>query len=1062
MKKTVPEKANLILNLILLALLIIATRVWHLSILQHDSKIEEARRPQKKTVISPAERGTIRDRYNTLMAANKLKYRAAVVYSEIQEVPSTVFEKQADGSVKKIFKRKKYVEDLCKLIARELSLEKDYIEDLIYSKAAFLGPTPLVIKDDLDEERYYRLKALSRSFPGLRAEMTSKRFYPLCKVGCDVIGYMGAISREEYQKVLAEIRTLSEALHAHTEDDSTPLPAECYSWKEAEKKLKSLQDKAYTINDRVGKAGVEASFDQILKGRIGKKFYLFDRKGTLLRPLPGSKDPISGERLHLCLSAELQKFAEELLIDNEERREGRSFRFDSETMRFEKIEEPWIKGGAIVAMDPQTGEIVAMASYPRFDPNDFVPSRDPKIQALKKERVQNALENEDHIASLWDQREALRREKIDGKELFEEKLMITWHGFLTLSLPHEDPIISQLERFGTIAHSLKLQRTVYQICRDTGLSEKEVVTNYEEFPELTSYFSNLKEASDRLLFADLLRLLVAEELFTEEASASFGALTLDEYKDLSAKYKNLERLLKKKLRKAFRNTVFAKWREKNQQSFLKEKRAWEKKEGLISKPYLDYLQTEELKQFQQFWQEHRYQIVKKMLTNRGDTSTLGKEFSELKEALNNYSPIECIALFKTMQSFDELNSPLWGHYPYLRSFEGVRNKKSLAASFYPLTGFGYGRSFCFRQASQLGSLFKIVPAYAALMKLYEAHEELSPLTIIDSYQKSGSSYTMGTFTDGKAIPRLYKGGRLPRSEHSDVGRVNLVGALETSSNPYFSLLAIDHIESPSKLLEISSRFSFGKKTGIDLAGEISGRLPSDLEKNTTGLFSFAIGQHAFDSTPLQASVMLSTLAKKGITLKPQILKIRAGKQPSYSSQKLFNRSKYPFQKQLEAVGIDFPLFSAALSPTEESLVEINEPEVIGKVPLPSPVYKQIIDGLQQVMIGRRGTAKYSKIRTYEQNSAVMEDYKALSKRLVGKTSTAQRVERLWPAKPSGAQMVKHVWFGGLFFEDESLKKPDLIVVVYLRFGDFGREAAPLATQVYTEWCRIKAAHQGAS
>lgn len=102
-KKTVPEKANLILNLILIALLIIAARVWHLSILEHDEKLEEARRPQKKTVVLPAERGTIRDRFNILLASNKLKYRAAIVYSEIQEVPSVVFEKQADGTVKKKF-----------------------------------------------------------------------------------------------------------------------------------------------------------------------------------------------------------------------------------------------------------------------------------------------------------------------------------------------------------------------------------------------------------------------------------------------------------------------------------------------------------------------------------------------------------------------------------------------------------------------------------------------------------------------------------------------------------------------------------------------------------------------------------------------------------------------------------------------------------------------------------------------------------------------------------------------------------------------------------------------
>ncbi|MEI6532121.1 MAG: penicillin-binding transpeptidase domain-containing protein, partial [Chlamydiota bacterium] len=504
------------------------------------------------------------------------------------------------------------------------------------------------------------------------------------------------------------------------------------------------------------------------------------------------------------------------------------------------------------------------------------------------------------------------------------------------------------------------------------------------------------------------------------------------------------------------NTLFSKWREKNQTAFLKEKRALEKKEGCYAKPYLDYLQVEERKQFEEFWKAHRSQVVKKMLVSHDDSSSLAKEFLSLRESLSHYSITECISLFNTMQSFDELEAALWGNYPYLRAFQGVKNKKSLAASFYPLNGFGYGRSFCFRQSCQLGSLFKIVPAYAALLQQYESHGNLDILTMVDAYQKNGSSYTMGTFANGETIPRMYKGGRLPRSEHSNVGRVNLSSALETSSNPYFSILALEHITNPDKFLEISSLFSFGHKTGVDLAGEIGGKLPQDLSQNMTGLFSFAIGQHAFDSTPLQASSMLSILANKGACLKPQILKIRAGKQPSYSAERLFNRSKYPFQKPLEAIGIDFPLFSATLTPLQESLVDKTEREITHQLPLPLPVYSHIISGLKQVVTGRRGTARHNKIHTYDQNSRVMNDYKALSEQFVGKTSTAQRVERIWPAKIGGGQMVKHIWFGGIFFEDESLKKPELVVIVYLRFGDFGREAAPLATQVASEWRRIKA------
>ena len=52
-----------------------------------------------------------------------------------------------------------------------------------------------------------------------------------------------------------------------------------------------------------------------------------------------------------------------------------------------RLDQPWIKGGAIVAMEPNTGEILALASYPRFDPNDFIPARENEVKKNKQSSI---------------------------------------------------------------------------------------------------------------------------------------------------------------------------------------------------------------------------------------------------------------------------------------------------------------------------------------------------------------------------------------------------------------------------------------------------------------------------------------------------------------------------------------------------------------------------------------------------------------------------------------------------------------------------------------------------
>src|SRR5438552_539930 len=95
--QNIPAKANRVLNIILIAFVFIIIRVWHLSVIQHEKKEEDSKRPQRRLVIEPAKRGTIRDRFNIPLAINRIQYQAALQYCPIRQIPSIRWEADKEG-----------------------------------------------------------------------------------------------------------------------------------------------------------------------------------------------------------------------------------------------------------------------------------------------------------------------------------------------------------------------------------------------------------------------------------------------------------------------------------------------------------------------------------------------------------------------------------------------------------------------------------------------------------------------------------------------------------------------------------------------------------------------------------------------------------------------------------------------------------------------------------------------------------------------------------------------------------------------------------------------------
>ena len=105
-----------------------------------------------------------------------------------------------------------------------------------------------------------------------------------------------------------------------------------------------LSEKGYKLSDRIGRKGIEAAFESELRGKWGGEMLEIDSTGTVQRSL-GLRLPKAGKDIKLTLDLELQRTAEKVLSD--------------------KV------GGAIVALDPRTGAIRAIASQPTYDLNFF-------------------------------------------------------------------------------------------------------------------------------------------------------------------------------------------------------------------------------------------------------------------------------------------------------------------------------------------------------------------------------------------------------------------------------------------------------------------------------------------------------------------------------------------------------------------------------------------------------------------------------------------------------------------------------------------------------------------
>lgn len=1074
------DKLSKLLKGVLFLLFLMIWRVWHLSVVQHEQKVEDSYKPQIRSIVEKANRATVTDRFGVPLAINTPQYNATLSYGAIRDLPARMWKKDAKGIKTKIFVRKSYIQCLAHLLARELNMDASYIEDLIHAKAAVLGNIPCLIKEGISDREYYRIKMLEKDWPGLKGEIAGRRYYPQGRTAGDIIGYVGPISRFEYDDVTRKLRGLRDCIAAWEEGEEMALPKGCINIDEVFCRLDELEKASYGINDLIGKAGIERIRDSSLRGIPLKKQYLIDRRGTLIRDLDSDSIKAPGKKLILSISTELQNFAENLLLDHEG---TNSLRSADSIRKKNKMPPlfPWIKGGAIVALDPNTGEILALASSPRYDPNDFVSLK--KNGALYEENtwssVRKWMETEEHLAEIYDFRQFLVREKrnlLTGQN-YDEYLELNLNNYLDLILCDGSPVKQFLKTYDTVGNAVFIQKKIKQllslfedrniklsasvifdgifaqdgkhipIAEICSLEEKkffekryiEAISQITDIvTDLSPMFEKLESNYDKLLLIDLYRLIVCEERIADEVLAVISGMSLSQFRENEALFVSLRHVFKSILKEVFCEHHFSEWRRKEFDAYLAEYRSREIASGKkYCSPYTDCLEQKKDALFQAFWEKYEKDFILFLLTGCSieespdlipyfETVSIWKReldggahtalhwhshYIRLKKYIAESNIENFTSYFNSFREFKDLNRPLLGKYHKSILANVPQIEKDLATFFYPSYGFGYLKSYALRQSTCIGSIFKLVSGYSVLAQRYlnldEKDFNLNPLTIFDC--KTGNLQEkrkhVGFFANGTPIPVFYRGGRLPKNDFFGRGSLDLVRALEMSSNPYFSLLVGDCLEDPEDLLHAAGLFGFGEKTGIDLPDEYTGYLPKDISYNRSGLYAMAIGQHSLVVTPLQTAGMISALINGGKVMRPRV-----------------------------AIGEEC-----------EGERKYFDEEIIRKIFLPKEIADLLKQGMHRVIMGEHGTARFVR--------QMFPD--AFLSRIIGKTSTAEVVERVGLDFSSGVMTVKHVGFAAAGFKDQELQDPDIVVVVYLRYGEFGRDAAPMALKVIEKWESIR-------
>jgi penicillin-binding protein 2 len=304
------------LLLLVVAFIIFTVKLFNMQILNGQTYVAQAQENSEKDFNLPALRGIIYDRNGTVLARNIASYNIVLTYSDLPD---------DQGAVQQIFRE---LSDLIgvPINGGELTDANPYvpcISDHGIAQIAEYGKTSkpfeaVKVKCDIDERTAMIIQEKAVDWPGISIEVQPIRDYPTGSITASLIGFLG------------------------------PIPA--------------VQEDAYIAKnlvpnrDKVGYAGLELEYQDLLAGTNGLRKVQVDVGGQVLEPVAPIVAPVPGDNLRLTIDTRLQQATAAIL-----QRE-----LDDWNKFLGKIV---YSSGVVIAMNPKTGEILAMVSYPTYENN---------------------------------------------------------------------------------------------------------------------------------------------------------------------------------------------------------------------------------------------------------------------------------------------------------------------------------------------------------------------------------------------------------------------------------------------------------------------------------------------------------------------------------------------------------------------------------------------------------------------------------------------------------------------------------------------------------------------